>query len=121
MKNLTITLPDETAAQVRVAAAKAGKSMSCYIVDLLTRQDDFRAEKIVAMETFLSAPSVPISDENGRPPSREELYRRDVLRGHDHPDLHVGRQQPGESVASKASDRRTRATRRDHHQSSSSN
>ena len=96
MKNVTITLPDALAASVRVEAAKEGKSMSRYIADMLDRKADPRPRQTAAIEKFLSMPQFPISDENGRLPPREELYRRDLLRGREHSGVRDGSEQSGE-------------------------
>jgi len=103
MKNVTISLPDALAAAVRVDAAKAGKSMSRYIADMLDKETNLHARQIAAIEKFLSMPKFPISDENGRLPPREELYRRDLLRGREHPDLRDGQEQPAEVARGESS------------------
>ncbi|WP_020186004.1 ribbon-helix-helix protein, CopG family [Methylopila sp. 73B] len=96
MKNVTITLPDELAATVRVDAAKAGKSMSRYIADLLDQRGDLHARQMAAIESFLALPKAPMSDENGMLPGREENYRREVFRGHEHSAVHAGPERPDE-------------------------
>jgi plasmid stability protein len=74
MKNLTITLPDELAADVRVRAAKAGKSMSKYVADKLkdAEQDRVPSQR-AALEMFLSGPLMDLTDQDGKAPSRDQL------------------------------------------------
>lgn len=77
MKNLTLTLPDETYQNLRIAAAREGKSMSRFVGGLVARQfataeDDPKA----AMERFLSGPLWSLTDEDGRAPSRDQIYDR---------------------------------------------
>ena len=76
MKNLTITLDEGVAARVRVQAAVQGKSMSKFISDLLEREVGRGDNKtdLEAIEEFLQGPLWPLTDENGRWPSREDIY-----------------------------------------------
>ncbi|PTM41927.1 hypothetical protein [Bosea sp. 124] len=78
MKNLTLTLPDDAFARLRVAAAKEGKSMSKYVATLVDRQvgRDERSADIEAMERFLAPPYWDLLDENGNAPSRDQIYDR---------------------------------------------
>lgn len=72
MKNLTITLPDDVAAKLRVDAAKAGKSMSRYVADLLATPRPDTTSQIEAIERFLNGPTWSLTDANGRLPTRAE-------------------------------------------------
>ncbi len=78
MKNVTITLPDDTLAKVRIEAARAGKSMSKYLAGLIDRQvaKNDRSSDIEAIERFLAAPYWDLTDENGNAPSRDQIYDR---------------------------------------------
>ena len=82
MKNLTLTLPDETFARLRVAAANEGKSMSKFVGALVERQVGTRERRdpAEAMRLFLSGPLYDLTDENGKAPSRDEIYDRSRLR-----------------------------------------
>lgn len=82
MKNLTLTLPDETFARLRVAAASEGKSMSKFVGALVERQVGTRERRdpAEAMRLFLAGPLYDLTDENGKAPSREEIYDRSRLR-----------------------------------------
>jgi plasmid stability protein len=90
MGNITITMDDDTARWVRIEAAKAGKSVSRWVGDVLVERRRAQADaaweagreaRRKAGEAFLATPLRPISDENGRLPTREELYD-EVLRRH---------------------------------------
>jgi plasmid stability protein len=76
LKNVTITLDEKIAAQVRVKAATRGKSVSKFISELLEREigRDEKKSGLQAIEEYLDGPLWPISDENGRLPTREEIY-----------------------------------------------
>jgi plasmid stability protein len=75
MKNVTITLDEDLASQVRVKAAMEGKSMSRFISDLLEREvGRSRSSPLEAIEAFLCGPRWSLSDEDGRLPRREEIY-----------------------------------------------
>jgi hypothetical protein len=78
MRNVTISLDEDTARWARVKAAEADKSMSRFIAELLERERRREDEYQQARERYLSGPllSVPV----GPMPPREELYDRPVLR-----------------------------------------
>lgn len=92
MKNVTISLPEDIASLVRVEAAKAGKSMSSYIAEILDHRVNLRARQIAAVEAFLALPKTDLTDDNGMLPGREELYEREVLHRHERSDVHVGQE-----------------------------
>ncbi|NGN41351.1 hypothetical protein G6N74_09760 [Mesorhizobium sp. CGMCC 1.15528] len=83
MKNLTISLKEELLQDTRVNAAKAGKSMSQYVADLLEREashettsaDDEIKRRLEALQRVFDGPKLPIS-ENGRMPTAEERNAR---------------------------------------------
>jgi hypothetical protein len=80
MKNVTITLDDETAARARVKAAERNMSLSRYIGEVLrehTRGDD---EYERAMRRALGRKPVPLLKPGERYPTREELYDREAMR-----------------------------------------
>jgi hypothetical protein len=75
MKNVTISLDERVAAQVRVKAAVQGKSVSKFISDMLEREVGRGGKtQFETIEEFLEGALWPLSDENGRLPRREELY-----------------------------------------------
>jgi hypothetical protein len=82
MKNVTISMDDELYRITRIEAAKAGKSLSRHIADVLkdapSPQEDEearrrRAEKL--LEALRNFPKLPIS-ENGRMPTADERNAR---------------------------------------------
>jgi plasmid stability protein len=84
MKNLTISLDDETHRMSRLAAAAKGMSMSRYVAELLTRdvkttaeivEDAERRRRLEALQRVFDAPKLNIS-ENGRMPTAEERNAR---------------------------------------------
>lgn len=76
MKNLTVTLPDETYQHLRVAAAKQGKSMSRLVGELVERRIGRPISKAEAMRRFLNGPLMDLTDENGNAPTRDQIYDR---------------------------------------------
>lgn len=76
MRDVTVSLDDETASWVRTEAARRDTSLSRFVGDILreqmTRPDDFER----ARQSYLSRASVPLGAP-GRPyPTRGELYQR---------------------------------------------
>jgi hypothetical protein len=80
MKNITVTLDDETAAWARVHAAQKNMSLSRFLGDLLHRTMGESQEYEVAMARFLAMKPMLLSDGNTPYPKREELYDRPSLR-----------------------------------------
>jgi hypothetical protein len=84
MKNVTVSMDEDTHRLSRIQAAKRGVSMSRYI-DSLVRKDlavadapneeAERNRRLEALERFLSGPKLPIS-ENGRMPTADERNAR---------------------------------------------
>lgn len=74
MKNVTITLPEDTARWLRIKAAEDDLSVSRWIAELLERmrrqQDDYE----VAMQRYLAMKPREIEWPEGRRPTREELH-----------------------------------------------
>lgn len=79
MKNITISLDDQTAAVVRVEAAKEGKSLSRWIGDLLRQRLAESREYDAAMRAYLARPPFELQP-GTRLPKRDELYDRPRLR-----------------------------------------
>lgn len=82
MKNVTISMDEELYRATRIEAAKAGKSMSRHIADLLREtmphgksEEQERRRRLEALERFFAGPKLPIS-ENGRMPTAEERNAR---------------------------------------------
>jgi hypothetical protein len=80
MKNITITLDEETVAWARVCAAQQNKSLSRFVGELLhkTMRDSHVYEE--SMHRYLSKGPFPLSGEAAPYPAREELYDRGELR-----------------------------------------
>jgi len=76
VRNVTVTLDDETARWVRLEAARRDTSMSRLIGQLLRDRmaDDDRYER--ALRSYLERPTVAMSSAGGSYPSRDELYNR---------------------------------------------
>lgn len=80
MKNITITLDEQTAEWARAHAAEQGVSISRYVGDLLRRSMDRAIAYEQAMNEFLSQEPVALTHPGDKLPSREELYDRGLLR-----------------------------------------
>ena len=80
MRNVTITLDNETAAQAKVHAAERGMSLSRYIGEVLRR--DLRNGDIydAAYRAWRAGKAFPLAGEPSNQPKREALYDRSVLR-----------------------------------------
>lgn len=74
MKNVTLTLDDEVVARARVAAAQQGKSLSKYVGELVERSVGRPLTQTEALERFLAGPLMDLTDENGKAPTRDQLY-----------------------------------------------
>ena len=96
MKNVTITLDEETARWARVEAAKAGKSLSRWIGEQLAEGRTRRGDQSASVERFLAGPGFPGVTEDR--PSREELYAERLFRRHERPALRAGSESPGKAV-----------------------
>jgi hypothetical protein len=105
LKNVTLTLHEETLRAVRIAAAHDGVSMSKWLGRLLERNVDVepiaseaaRVEaKRQAMARFLALPQYKLTDENGNAPNKDWMNDRESLRRFEHPDLHEGFAQQSE-------------------------
>ena len=80
MKNVTITLDEETAAWARVYAARHNVSVSRFVGELLQQRMRESREYDEAMRRFLVLKPVKLN-RSGRPyPKRGELYDRPRLR-----------------------------------------
>ena len=80
MKNLTITLDEETAAWARVHAARHNMSVSRMVGEMLQRNMREHAEYDRAMRRFLARKPVKLKRAGTRMPSRDSLHDRDRLR-----------------------------------------
>jgi hypothetical protein len=83
MKNVTISMEEEVLREVRVEAAKAGKSVSRFVAELVEagirkppeRTPVSRSEQMEALERILSGPKWSVM-RDGRMPTSEERNER---------------------------------------------
>ena len=80
MKNVTITLDEETAQWARVQAARQGVSVSRLVGQILREQRLQEAEYGAAMQRFLGRRPEALKDRGEGYPAREDLYDRRILR-----------------------------------------
>ncbi len=80
MKNVTITLDEETAAWARVHAAERGTSVSRLVGEMLAAHMRENRDYASAMRRFFDNAAIPFRSSGARYPSREELHDRDRLR-----------------------------------------
>jgi plasmid stability protein len=80
MKNITITLDQETANWVRVHAAEQNKSVSRLVGEILQTRMRDRRDYQRAMKRYLAKPPFDLTGEPEKYPSREELYDRIRIR-----------------------------------------
>jgi hypothetical protein len=79
MKNVTVTLDEETARWARIEAARREMSVSSFIRILLRERMGGQVAYAGAMSRFLSRAGSDLS-KGERYPSREELHERAGLR-----------------------------------------
>ncbi|MEJ2624087.1 MAG: DUF6364 family protein [Pseudolabrys sp.] len=110
MKNVTITLPEDTVRRARVAAASQGKSLSKFVSDLVSREVDYDPEELLdRLSKYFDGPGFPGISKDW--PTREEIYadREDeLLRRYERHRLHGRSERAGE-----AEDRRELAEKDD--------
>lgn len=80
MKNVTVTLDDDTVARARVQAAERNMSLSRYIGEVLRDRLGGDEEYWAAYRAWREEKSFPLKGPAQPYPKREELYDRPVLR-----------------------------------------
>jgi hypothetical protein len=80
MKNVTVTLDEETAARARVQAAERKMSLSRYIGELLRKELRHADEYDAAYRAWRARKPFSLKGPPRPYPKREELYDRPVLR-----------------------------------------
>ena len=83
MGNLTVSMNDTLIQEIRVQAAKAGKSMSRFVADVLEKQvqngssqsEARKQERLAALQRIFDGPMWDVT-ENGRMPTAEERNAR---------------------------------------------
>ncbi len=76
MRNVTVSLDDETAQWARLEAARQDTSMSRLIGELLRRHMMDATEYERARRSYLKRAAAPLSSEGTAYPTRDELYTR---------------------------------------------
>lgn len=80
MKNITITLDDETASWVRIQAAEENKSVSKLVGDMLQARMKDRRESLRVMRRYLAKPPFDMTGGPDKYPTRQEIYDRSRIR-----------------------------------------
>jgi len=80
MKNITITLDDDTASQARVEAARQNVSLSRFVGELLQKQLRESQQYNEAMQRYFNNKFVIHRQPGERLPTREELHDRSMGR-----------------------------------------
>jgi len=80
MKNVTVTLPEETALWVRVRAAEQNRSVSSWLAELVEQMRRREDAYEVAMASALARRPRKMEWVAGRRPTRAELHDRAGLR-----------------------------------------
>jgi hypothetical protein len=93
MKNVTISMGDDTLTQVRIEAARAGQSVSRWIAARVAEAIDKRDMKAAAsarIDAFLETfPGIPLSENGKITIDRDEIYG-ERFRRFDHDPIYAG-------------------------------
>ena len=79
MKNVTISMDEDTAEWARIEAARAGRSVSSFIGQQMSRLRGGSGGFEAGIAAFLSTPKARMSD-GGRTFNRSEIYDRPVFK-----------------------------------------
>jgi hypothetical protein len=79
VRNVTITLDEETARWARIEAARRDTSVSRLVGELLRRSMLEGRSYDLAMRSYLSRPAVVVNRDRSRP-TRDEVHERSGLR-----------------------------------------
>jgi len=80
MKNVTITLDEETALWIRIEAARRNTSVSRLVGEMLSEHRQSEKLSQAATERFFNRPTTALKRSKDRYPTRDSLYDRPVLR-----------------------------------------
>jgi hypothetical protein len=80
MRNVTLTLDNETAAQAKVKAAERGMSLSRYVGEILRRELRSGDLYDAAYRSWRAGKPFPLAGGRRDYPKREQTYDRPVLR-----------------------------------------
>ena len=80
MKNVTVTLDEETARWARVEAARRDMSMSALLREILERERDLHGSYEGAKRRYQSRAAAALKSPTDRYPTRDETHDRAGLR-----------------------------------------
>ena len=80
MKNVTVTLDEDTAARARVKAAERKMSLSRYVGEVLRKELRHDDEYEAAYRAWRKSKPFPLKGPPQPYPKREEIYDRPVVR-----------------------------------------
>ena len=80
VKNIAITLDEETARWARIEAAKRGTSVSKLVGQMIEERREQESERRAVLERFMAMPPKALKDADAACPSREHRYDRPELR-----------------------------------------
>ncbi len=80
MKNVTVTLPEDTALWLRVRAARANRSVSSWLAEMIEAARCREGDYEIAMASALARRPRKMAWVDGRKPTRDELHDRTSLR-----------------------------------------
>ena len=80
MKNVTITMDEETLQWVRIEAARRGTSVSRLVGEMLAAHRNKNSAYERARERYFARGPFRTAGEKKPYPSREEVYDREILR-----------------------------------------
>ena len=83
LKNVTVTLDDETLAKARVRAAERNMSLSRYMGEVVRQELRQETEYEAAFRAWRARKPLPLKGPPQPYPKREELYERAVMRADD--------------------------------------
>ena len=74
MTDVTVSLDEGLLVRARMAAARDGKSLSRLVAEAVEQVDGPPMTQPDALERFLAGPLMNLTDENGKAPTRDQLY-----------------------------------------------
>lgn len=77
MKNVTVTMEEGLLQRARVVAAREGKSLSRFVAETVEQRVGRPMTQLEAIERFLAGPPLHLLDENGKAPTRAQMYDDD--------------------------------------------
>ncbi|MFD1300686.1 hypothetical protein ACFQ4G_03680 [Methylobacterium marchantiae] len=74
MRNVTVTMDESLLQRARIAAARDGERPSKFIAETVEQRVARSFFQSQALERFLAGPPLHLLDENGRAPTRDQIY-----------------------------------------------